>query len=122
MSAEAVPALRIEWCKTRARAHRWREEAILVLEEMKCVKAFFAWEGRTWLLRAARQDVSEGERAYALRQADIRARMRLHCIEVWKDVETWSAAGTVPMSKRGHPKRPKPVDRPVYVPPEVVVQ
>ncbi|PBK80813.1 hypothetical protein ARMGADRAFT_1039737 [Armillaria gallica] len=50
---ETAEALRIEWCKTRARVHRWREEAILVLEEMKRVKAFFAWEGQTWLVQAA---------------------------------------------------------------------
>lgn len=89
---------------------------------MKRVKAFFAWEGQTWLVQAAREDVSEGERAYALRQADMRARMRMHCIEVWKDVEMWSAAGTVPVSKRGRPKRPKPVDRPLYTAPVDVVQ
>ncbi|KAK0458719.1 uncharacterized protein EV420DRAFT_1642445 [Desarmillaria tabescens] len=112
---ETVEALRIEWCKTQARAHRWREEVILVLEEMKRVKAFFAWEGQKWLLRAAREDISEGECAYALCQADIRARMRQHCIEVWKDVPLWLASGTVPKSNRGRPKRLKPVDRPVDI-------
>ncbi len=101
ISVDPVPALRIEWCKTQARAHCWREEAILVLEEMKHVKTLFVWEGRMWLLWAAREDVSEGECAYALHQADIHACMRSRCIEVWKDVEMWSAAGTVPRSKRG---------------------
>ncbi len=122
ISVDPVPALRIEWCKTRAQAHRWREEAILVLEEMKCVKAFFVWEGQTWLLWAAQEDVSEGERAYALCQVHMRAHMRSRCIEVWKDVEMWSAAGTVPVSKCSSPKRPKPVDRPLYTAPVDVVQ
>ncbi|PBK67752.1 hypothetical protein ARMSODRAFT_888498, partial [Armillaria solidipes] len=106
----SCPALRIEWCKTRARAHRWREEVILVLEEMKHVKAFFAWEGRTWLDRAAREDISEGERGYALRQADIRCRMRDHCIRRWKDVPTWLETGIVPRSNRGHRKHPRPTE------------
>ncbi|KAK0499953.1 hypothetical protein EDD18DRAFT_1348754 [Armillaria luteobubalina] len=30
--------LRIEWCKTRAQAHRWREECKLLKVEMDCVK------------------------------------------------------------------------------------
>ncbi len=44
-----VAALRIEWCKTHACAHCWHEEVILVEEEMKRVKAFFAYEARTWM-------------------------------------------------------------------------
>ncbi|KAK0185474.1 hypothetical protein F5146DRAFT_1005458 [Armillaria mellea] len=44
-----------------AEVHCWREEGILVLEEMKHVKVFFAWEGRTWLLQAGQEDISEGE-------------------------------------------------------------
>ncbi|SJL11239.1 uncharacterized protein ARMOST_14642 [Armillaria ostoyae] len=104
---ETTEALRIEWCKTRARAHRWHEEVILLEEEMKRVKAFFAYEGRTWLVCAAREDISEGEHAYALRQADIRACMRQHCIDLWVNVPTWSAAGAVPLSKRGRPRKPK---------------
>ncbi len=46
-----VVALRIKWCKTRTHAHRWHEEVILVEEEMKRVKAFFAYEARTWMSR-----------------------------------------------------------------------
>ncbi|KAK0430440.1 hypothetical protein EV421DRAFT_1893559 [Armillaria borealis] len=104
---ETAEALRIEWCKTRARAHRWHEETILLEEEMKRVKAFFAWEGRTWLACAAREDISDGERAYALRQADIRCRMWLHCITLWENMPTWLATGVVPLSKRGRPRKPK---------------
>ncbi|KAK0457575.1 uncharacterized protein EV420DRAFT_1643914 [Desarmillaria tabescens] len=105
---ETAEALRIEWCKTRARAHRWREEVVLVLEEMKHVKAFFAWEARTWLERDTREDISEGECAYALRQADMRVRMREHCIERWKNVPTWLETGIVPKSNRGRRTRPRP--------------
>ncbi|KAK0440544.1 hypothetical protein EV421DRAFT_1737210 [Armillaria borealis] len=79
---ETAEALRIEWCKTRAWAHRWREEVILLEEEMKRVKAFFAWEGRTWLARA-------------------------HCIDLWVNVPIWLSTGVVPVSKRGRPRKPK---------------
>ncbi|PBK62569.1 hypothetical protein ARMSODRAFT_1024770 [Armillaria solidipes] len=107
---ETAEALRIEWCKTRARAHRWQEEVILVLEEMKRVKAFFAWEARTWLERAAREDVLEGERGYALRQADMHCHMRDHCSRCWKDVPTWLETGLVPKSNHGRRKRLRPTD------------
>ncbi|KAJ3503382.1 hypothetical protein NLJ89_g8461 [Agrocybe chaxingu] len=33
-------ALRIEWCKARARAHRWQEECVLLAEEMRRVYLF----------------------------------------------------------------------------------
>ncbi|PBK63970.1 hypothetical protein ARMSODRAFT_979579 [Armillaria solidipes] len=79
---ETAEALRIEWCKTRARAHRWHEEVILLEEEMKRVKVFFAWEGRTWLAHT-------------------------HCIDLWVNVPTWLATGIVPVSKRGRPQKPK---------------
>lgn len=92
-------ALRIEWCKTRAQAHRWHEETILLEEEMKQVKAFFTWEGRTWLAHAMQEDISEGECAYALCQTDIRCRMRLHCINLWENVPMWLATGVAPLSK-----------------------
>lgn len=82
----------------------------MVLEEMKCVKAFFAWEGRTWLEWAAREDISEGEHGYALRQADIRCRMQDHCIRRWMDVPMWLETGIVPKSNRGHRKCPRPTE------------
>ncbi len=72
---------------------------------MKRVKAFFTWEGRTWLARAARDDISDGEHAYALHQADIRCRMQLNCIKLWENVPMWLASGVVPLSKRGHPRK-----------------
>ncbi len=77
---------------------------------MKRVKAFFAYEAITWMSRAGRGDISVGEAAYALRQADMRMRMRQHCIEMWALVPSWIAMGTVPKSNRGRPHRPRPGD------------
>ncbi|KAJ7846077.1 hypothetical protein B0H14DRAFT_2584366 [Mycena olivaceomarginata] len=66
--------IRVEWAKARARAERWREELILLEEEMRRVLEFCAWKAHWWDDRAeARSDVmpelAEGLRAYALAQA-----------------------------------------------------
>lgn len=50
--------LRIEWCKARARCHRWQEECLLLAEEMRRVKAFFQWEASMW----------DGRRSYATKK------------------------------------------------------
>ncbi|KAF8874974.1 hypothetical protein BD779DRAFT_1613491 [Infundibulicybe gibba] len=88
--------LRIEWCKARARAHRWQEECILLQEEMWRVKAFFRWEIDQWQIRAdveMNNDGAEGRRAYALRQANIRSLMLARCEKTWKNVEMWLSLG-----------------------------
>ncbi|KAJ7029929.1 hypothetical protein C8F04DRAFT_1211870 [Mycena alexandri] len=65
--------IRIEWTKARARADRWREEVILLEEEMRRVLEFCKWKAKWWEERTAgRPDASnvlaEGVRAYALEQ------------------------------------------------------
>src|SRR4051794_22222389 len=41
-------ALRIEWMKSRARAARWSEEVLLVVEEMCQVMQFLKWKAEWW--------------------------------------------------------------------------
>ncbi|KAF9500747.1 hypothetical protein BDN71DRAFT_1567169, partial [Pleurotus eryngii] len=60
-------ALRIEWCKARARAQQWQEECILLHEEMTCVIKFHQWQADTWETRTI-EATSEGHKAYAWRQ------------------------------------------------------
>ena len=95
-------ALRVEWCKARACAHRWQEECLLLNEEMWQVLATFSWQSKKWMgiaqqLEAtelsslqtvpalARADVMtesikrEGKISYAYRQAAIRDGMLKHC-------------------------------------------
>jgi hypothetical protein len=65
----------VEWAKARARADRWREELILLEEEMRRTVAFCVWKSQWWKERLdLRLDVSlalaEGLRAYALEQAE----------------------------------------------------
>ncbi|SJL17200.1 uncharacterized protein ARMOST_20746 [Armillaria ostoyae] len=102
---EMNKALRIEWCKARAWAHRWDEEVTLTLTEMERTLLFFSAKQEQWMQRAARTDISAGERAYALRQADIRLRMKKHAELLWAPVAMWNATGDVPKLVRG--RRPK---------------
>ncbi|KAJ7669560.1 hypothetical protein DFH06DRAFT_1321616 [Mycena polygramma] len=70
--------IRVEWAKARARAGRWREELILVDEEMRRVLEFCAYKARWWEARLEPQrdpdrgeispELAEGQRAYALAQ------------------------------------------------------
>ncbi|KAJ7885141.1 hypothetical protein B0H14DRAFT_2564086 [Mycena olivaceomarginata] len=47
--------IRIEWTKARARADRWREELILLEEEMRRVLEFCGWKARWWDERSLRK-------------------------------------------------------------------
>ena len=86
-------ALRIEWCKARARAHRWQEECLLIAEEMRRVVEFFKWQEAWW--RSLSQSLSgvpsddrmlsEGKVAYALRQAALRAQLCDHFKVQWSE-------------------------------------
>lgn len=83
-----LPVLRIEWCKARARAHRWQEECILLKEEMRRVIQFFDSEVLRWNGLAEEDlenipELREGCRAYGYRQASIWLAMREYCQETW---------------------------------------
>lgn len=41
-------ALKIEWCKARARAQRREEEVRLLIEEMRRVREYGRWKARWW--------------------------------------------------------------------------
>jgi hypothetical protein len=69
-------ALRIEWCRSRARAMRWSEEVLLLREEMRRVVAFLQWNGEWWeerqdVLQGLEMEHNEGVIAYARKQAHI---------------------------------------------------
>jgi hypothetical protein len=64
----------VEWTKARARADRWKEELVLLEEEMRRVLEFCRWKAKWWEnRRAARTGVpgllAEGLWAYATEQA-----------------------------------------------------
>ncbi|KAJ8693963.1 hypothetical protein PTI98_008899 [Pleurotus ostreatus] len=79
-------ALRIEWCKVRARAQRWQEECILLAEEMRRVIAFHQYHADLWRI-CANFDISRGATAYAWRQEQTRFTLIAQCERAWKGVE-----------------------------------
>lgn len=67
-------AFRIQWLKSRANAARFREELILLEEEMRRVLAFTHWQAMWWRDKGSARPtenphLSEGLRAYAHEQA-----------------------------------------------------
>ncbi|KAJ7702934.1 hypothetical protein B0H16DRAFT_1347222 [Mycena metata] len=75
--AELVEALRVEWCKAYARMRRWREDVVLVEEEMRRTIEYGYWASVEWLARAnartnrgGSEELEEGLVAYAFEQAD----------------------------------------------------
>lgn len=111
-------AIRIEWCKARARAHRWQEECALLMEEMRRVLAFFHWQSDWWTKKAESVLIAErlekpaqepdkgtvgknkeeirareGLRAYALRQAALRQTMLARFSHTWRDVAVYVRLG-----------------------------
>ncbi|KAF8054677.1 hypothetical protein FPV67DRAFT_1568861 [Lyophyllum atratum] len=93
--------LRIEWCKSKARADRWSEEVQLLLEEMRRVLQFFEtmatkWkqrsEGSCFVQKDSTSD-SEGLQAYAARQASQFRAMKDHCKHMWRFVAEYVALG-----------------------------
>jgi len=86
-----MTAMRVEWCKARARANRWAKEVELLQEEMRRVAAFFEWHAAWWDKRAPirvgfGETESEALTAYASRQAAIRRSMRKRCLILWSVV------------------------------------
>ncbi|KAH9832343.1 uncharacterized protein C8Q71DRAFT_714541, partial [Rhodofomes roseus] len=95
---ERTAVLRIEWCQTRARAHRFTEEAQLLQEEMRRVLQYHDWQRNWWTERAdawegRSAEHREGLVAYAHRQAHIRASMRALCQKAWASTAEWLLLG-----------------------------
>ncbi|KAK7442944.1 hypothetical protein VKT23_015888 [Stygiomarasmius scandens] len=79
--------LRIEWCKTYARVKRWREEILIVQEEMRRCLTTLEWQVRWWENRA-QIDTFEGERlegasAYAYQQAAVCRQIANRFVTIW---------------------------------------
>ncbi|KAJ7702503.1 hypothetical protein B0H16DRAFT_1483197 [Mycena metata] len=87
-------AVRIEWAKTRAHSHRWKEEVDLLEEEMVRVQRFFAWRAAHWREQVGRRELPEGpqlegETAYALRQAAVQEELGDSVAEEWQSLASW---------------------------------
>jgi hypothetical protein len=82
------PGLRSEWAKSKARADRWSEEVILVVEEMRRVLCYFDWKACWWESQAqarpdVHQDIASGLVAYAAKQADVMRGLAVHFAAMW---------------------------------------
>ncbi|KAJ7024617.1 hypothetical protein C8F04DRAFT_1270161 [Mycena alexandri] len=76
--AKLHEALRVEWCKAYSRSKRWREDLVLVEEEMRRTIEYGRWAEARWITRSTARtmalgtqtpisaEVAEGVRAYAL--------------------------------------------------------
>jgi len=91
-------ALRIEWCKARARAHRWQEECLLLREEMSRVILSFQYSARQWIERgkmyeetnatSQHQNVLLANAEIACKRSFLKARGAMQCSK-WPDVSLW---------------------------------
>ncbi|KIK93425.1 hypothetical protein PAXRUDRAFT_145122, partial [Paxillus rubicundulus Ve08.2h10] len=77
--AGSLDTMRIEWCKARARVHRWQEEVKLLREEMRRTEAFLEWQADWWDNRTKPENITTSDKqtaeslvAYAKRQASLR--------------------------------------------------
>ncbi|KAJ7858617.1 hypothetical protein B0H14DRAFT_2206500, partial [Mycena olivaceomarginata] len=59
--ADLEEALRIEWCKAYARTRRWREEMLLVDEEVRCAGVTLEFRAREWDQRAMAVPIGESQ-------------------------------------------------------------
>ena len=86
-------AVHVEWCKIRARAHRWAEEVELLVEEQHRVIEFLHWQSKWWLDRQALVQADptfqEGLKAYAIRQATLREPLEKQFRRVWNDTQRY---------------------------------
>jgi hypothetical protein len=83
--------IRVEWAKARARAQRWREEVILLNEEMCRVLAFGEWKAKWWREQASRrnsvpEELAEGLQAYAAEHAECEETLAKRWTAQWAPV------------------------------------
>ncbi|KAJ3536317.1 hypothetical protein NMY22_g6085 [Coprinellus aureogranulatus] len=86
---------RVEWGKSYARVQRYREEIMIVKEEMRRTVRFFEWKEADWRRKWAAwesqpisQEYGEGLRAYAERQARLCRRLRNSFVRQWGGVDS----------------------------------
>ncbi|PBK63779.1 hypothetical protein ARMSODRAFT_893876, partial [Armillaria solidipes] len=81
-------AVKLEWLKSRARAHHWREECLLLTEEKRRTLESFRFTAQEWDNRESGWHgldaaVQEGVMGYARRQASVYRSLELHFRKLW---------------------------------------
>ncbi|KAJ6464570.1 hypothetical protein C8R45DRAFT_840433 [Mycena sanguinolenta] len=90
-------AVRIDWAKTRARSHRWREEVDLLEEEMARVLRYCEWRAGWWRAQQGQQQGDEaqleGETVYTVRQAAVQTKLARELGREWAHLSGLIARG-----------------------------
>ena len=90
-------AFRIEWSKAYARGECWREEVLLLREEMRRTLVFLDHTSRMWSARGSPSSliilskdsaVTEGLRAYANYQSNVFASLSHRFRSIWTGLES----------------------------------
>ncbi|KIJ59749.1 hypothetical protein HYDPIDRAFT_177697 [Hydnomerulius pinastri MD-312] len=67
MNSELNKHVRVEWAKSHVWLERWKEERLLVTEEMRRVLAYFEWKATWWKDKAEVHIVGDVQLAHGLR-------------------------------------------------------
>lgn len=111
---ELHETVRVEWARSKARADRWREEVILLEEEMRRVLAYLNWKACWWEQRGVlREDLdpvlTSGIKTYALKQAAMLGRLATSFANKWYllfiktgIIPSWVSCYTIVPPRRAH--------------------
>ncbi|KAF7343572.1 CxC2 domain-containing protein [Mycena sanguinolenta] len=90
---EMRACVKVEWCKAYARVKRWREEVLLLQEEMARCLLTLEWQAKAWDQRAKAsyycgkivycESHLEGAMAFAARQAAVRRKLESGFCRLW---------------------------------------
>jgi hypothetical protein len=78
--------MKVEWVKARARMMRWKEELLIVQEEMRRVLTYHQWKAAWWRDRSFLHSdpaIASGMSGYAQKQAAICINMAEQCAVYW---------------------------------------
>ncbi|KAK7019233.1 hypothetical protein VNI00_018133 [Paramarasmius palmivorus] len=84
--------LRSEWCKSRSRQLRAREEILLVVEEMRRTLEYLEWRAKEWESHIHSQKeptsaLEEGRRAFVVAQAAIQRDLKAKFQKMFDDIK-----------------------------------
>ncbi|KAF8194503.1 hypothetical protein K438DRAFT_2129700 [Mycena galopus ATCC 62051] len=108
LGEEMHAGVRVEWCKAYACVKRWREEVLLLQEEMVWCLLMLEWQAGVWDKRAAPEHYRgeivyttthlEGARAFAARQAWLRRKLANRFRHSWWTLSSRIAGAEAPAS------------------------
>ena len=78
--------MQVEWVKARARMMRWKEEVLIIQEEMRRVLSYQQWKAAWWKERISIHSdpaITSGISGYAHKQAAICLQMAEQCAVFW---------------------------------------